>query len=56
MPNSGNVVIIDIDEASLEQLGQWPWSRNKVSKIIENLNTTNIAIVGMDIVGLQKGQ
>ncbi len=50
MPNSGNVVIIDIDEASLEQLGQWPWSRNKVSKIIENLNTANIAIVGMDIV------
>ena len=50
IPNSGNVVIIDIDEASLKQLGQWPWSRNKVSKIIENLNGANIGIIGMDIV------
>lgn len=50
IPNSGNVVIIDIDEASLEQLGQWPWSRNKMSKIIENLTAANIGIVGMDIV------
>ncbi len=50
IPNSGNVVIIDIDEASLEQLGQWPWSRNKMSKIIENLTAANIGIIGMDIV------
>lgn len=50
IPNSGNVVIIDIDEVSLEKLGQWPWSRNKISKIIENLTAANIGIVGMDIV------
>jgi len=50
IPNSGKVVIIDIDEASLEQLGQWPWSRNKLSTIIENLNGANIGIIGMDIV------
>src|SRR5205823_9091812 len=27
------VVIIDIDESSLQRLGRWPWSRDKVAKL-----------------------
>ena len=29
---TGSVVIIDIDEKSLNELGQWPWPRNKSRK------------------------
>lgn len=47
---SNNVVIIDIDDSSIKEFGQWPWSRNILSKIIENLTNSNIAVVGMDIV------
>ncbi|MGJ0376379.1 CHASE2 domain-containing protein [Aliarcobacter cryaerophilus] len=47
---SNNVVIIDIDDISIKEFGQWPWSRNILSKIIENLTNSNIAVVGMDIV------
>ncbi|WP_034255370.1 CHASE2 domain-containing protein [Aliarcobacter lanthieri] len=50
IPTSQNVVIIDIDEASIKAFGQWPWSRDKLSKIIENLTLSNISVVGMDIV------
>lgn len=50
IPNTGNVVIIDIDEVAIEQLGQWPWSRNKVSKILDNLTNANVGLIGMDIV------
>ncbi len=50
IPNTNNVVIIDIDESSIKELGQWPWSRNKVSTIIQNLTDANIGIIGMDIV------
>lgn len=50
IPNSGNVVIIDIDEASLEKLAQWPWSRNKISQIVENLTNAQIGIIGFDVV------
>ena len=50
IPNSGNVIIIDIDEESIKGLGQWPWSRNKVSQIVKNLTDANIGIIGMDIV------
>lgn len=50
IPSNNNVVIIDIDEASLEKLGQWPWSRNIVSKVVENLTLANIGIIGFDVV------
>ncbi len=46
---SDNVVIIGIDEKSLKHLGQWPWSRNKIATIIDNLNTAEVAIIGLDI-------
>lgn len=49
-PKSDSVIIIDIDEKSLQQLGQWPWPRDILSKILKNLNDKNIAIVGLDIV------
>ncbi|RBQ29214.1 CHASE2 domain-containing protein [Aliarcobacter vitoriensis] len=50
IPTSQNVIIVDIDEASIKNFGQWPWSRDKLSKIIENLTLANVAVVGMDIV------
>lgn len=50
IPNSENVVIIDIDEASLKEIGQWPWSRPKVSKLLNKLTQSNIGIIGFDMV------
>ena len=48
--DSGNVVIIDIDEASLKTLGQWPWPRNKIATILENLTKSGVGVIGFDIV------
>ncbi|MGP1484609.1 MAG: CHASE2 domain-containing protein [Campylobacter sp.] len=48
--NSGNIVIVDIDETSISELGQWPWSRDKIARIVENLNSANAAIVGFDVL------
>lgn len=47
---TGEVAIIDIDERSLGELGQWPWERYKVAKILQNLTEAGVGIVGMDIV------
>ena len=47
---SDNVVIVDIDEKSLKELGQWPWSRDVVAKILQNLTTSEVGIIGLDIV------
>lgn len=45
-----NIVIIDIDEKSLKALGQWPWSRDKVAKLLQNLSDLGAAIIGLDVV------
>ncbi len=50
IPNSKNVVIVDIDEKSLKKLGQWPWSRNIIAKILENLSNNSVALIALDIV------
>ncbi|HET7776307.1 MAG TPA: CHASE2 domain-containing protein, partial [Azospira sp.] len=31
------VVIVDIDEKSLAEVGRWPWSRDKVSQLVRQL-------------------
>lgn len=49
-PADNNIVIIDIDEQSLRELGQWPWSRDIVAQILQNLSDYNIGIVGLDVV------
>ncbi len=44
-------VIVDIDEKSLEIKGRWPWSRNKLEQLIDNLfEYYQVQQVGFDIV------
>jgi adenylate cyclase len=47
---TGQVVIVDIDEKSLGELGQWPWERNKLAQIMQNLADAGAGVVGLDIV------
>lgn len=50
LPQSKDIVIIDIDEDSLKQYGQWPWSRSVVSDLIKKLSNAEAGIIGLDIV------
>ena len=47
---SDDIVIVDIDETSLKKFGQWPWSRNVVAHLIDNLTFAGAGIIGLDIV------
>jgi adenylate cyclase len=51
---SGDVVIVDLDEKSLSELGQWPWQRVKVATILQNLTEAGAGVIGMDIVFAEK--
>ena len=53
-PADKRIVIVDIDEKSLKSLGQWPWSRNKIAKILTNLTKAGAAVIGLDIVFAEK--
>lgn len=47
---SGQVVIIDIDEKSIDSIGQWPFSRLHMAQVLANLANSNVGIVGLDII------
>jgi adenylate cyclase len=48
--SSNQVVIIDIDEKSIDALGQWPFSRLHMAQVLANLANANVGIVGIDII------
>jgi adenylate cyclase len=45
-----SVVIVDIDEKSLQQIGQWPWPRNIVAQLMSGILAEEPRVVGLDIV------
>ena len=44
------VRIVDIDEESLKRVGQWPWPRTTLAKLIETLAANGTSAIGFDIV------
>ncbi|MCW8916351.1 MAG: adenylate/guanylate cyclase domain-containing protein [Magnetovibrio sp.] len=44
------VTIIDIDERSLQEIGQWPWSRKTVAQMLVNLHNMGVGVTAFDIV------
>ena len=51
------VVIVDIDENSLAEIGRWPWGRDKLATIVDNLfETYQVKVVGFDIVFAEKDE
>ena len=45
------IVIVDIDERSLQAEGRWPWGRDKVARLAEQLfDRYRVAVLGFDIV------
>ena len=44
------IAILDIDERSLDELGQWPWPRTVVGSLLKSLRSYDIAVLAMDVV------
>ncbi len=44
------VRIVDIDEASLGRLGQWPWPRNRLAELTNRLTAAGAAAIVFDFV------
>ncbi|MBL8672690.1 MAG: adenylate/guanylate cyclase domain-containing protein [Alphaproteobacteria bacterium] len=49
-PYGVGVRIVDIDDDSLEKMGQWPWSRNQVADMIAQLTNLGAATIVFDFV------
>lgn len=49
-PQSDRIVIVDIDDASLQEIGQWPWPRFLLAQLTSKLYAADAAVVVFDIV------
>ena len=49
-PPPGPIAIVDLDEASLERFGQWPWPRYRIARLLERIREDGATAVGLDMV------
>lgn len=44
------IVIVDIDDDSIEKLGRWPWSRSLIAEGIKKINAGSPRIIGLNLI------
>ena len=50
VPPSSPVVIVAIDEDSLGRIGMWPWSRDKLARLIQGVSTGKPRAIALDLL------
>ena len=48
-PADNNIIIVDIDDASIDLIGRWPWPRSEMADMIEILSKAQVRMIGVDI-------
>lgn len=48
------VVIVDIDDASIAKKGKWPWNRNQLAELIQELHQLGAKVVASDMIFPEK--
>ena len=49
-PTSKLVTIVAIDDASLEQLGRWPWPRAQMARVVRAVSQQKPRVIGLDVL------
>jgi adenylate cyclase len=44
------VTIVDIDEKSLANVGQWPWPRTRIADLVANLTKLGAVVIAFDVI------
>ena len=53
---SGPVTIVAVDEKALRKLGQWPWPRTHIARLIEHIGAQGALAIGLDMLLLERDQ
>lgn len=48
--SDSNIVLIDIDDDSIEKIGRWPWPRSHIAKGITKINEAGPKIIGVNLI------
>lgn len=54
MPARSEIVIVGIDDKSLQEIGAWPWDRSVFANVINKLNEAKARAIGIDVLFLEK--
>ncbi len=49
-PPAGRIVIVDVDDRSLASIGQWPWRRDVVGRLIAGLRGLGASTIALDLI------
>lgn len=46
----GDIVIVAVDDASLQRLGNWPWRRSVMASVLDQITKARPRAVGLDVI------
>lgn len=49
MPNSGRIAIVEIDDASLAQIGRWPWPRRRTAGLVDQIHASGAKLIVLNL-------
>ncbi len=49
-PTSYPAIVVDIDDKSLSKIGQWPWPRDTIAKMVEQIAAQGAKAVAFDVI------
>ncbi len=44
------IVIVDIDEKSIREIGRWPWSRDKLTQLVQKMYAQGATVIAFDML------
>jgi adenylate cyclase len=50
VPSDLKVIVVDIDRASIDALGTWPWPRETMARLVEAVATRRPAAIAIDVL------
>lgn len=49
-PSQTDIMIVDIDEKSLKLEGRWPWPRDKMRELLDQIREAKASVIAFDVV------
>jgi signal transduction histidine kinase/CHASE2 domain-containing sensor protein len=50
IPPPDDIVIVAVDDASLQRVGNWPWPRSRMASVLDRISEAHPRAVGLDVI------
>ncbi len=51
-----DIIIVNVDDASIDEIGRWPWPRGEFAEVVETLDDAGVRAIGFDIFFIDPDQ